>query len=81
MGYRALPTSQPELTDVLEEVVTLCAAVGSPMKTFTFFASTSQLRGRKSCGYEFEVIGGDGSFSIKKEERMYGTVEIPELDI
>jgi hypothetical protein len=73
------PTWKPELMHVLEEVVTLHAAVGSPLKTFTFFASRSQFWGGRLCRYEFEVIGGDGSFAIKVKE-MYG-VEIPELDI
>ena len=48
-------TEQPELMPVLEEIVTLRAFNGSPLKSFTFYFSWRPEK-------KWELIGGDGSF-------------------
>ena len=54
------PSERPELTFVLEDVVTLRKVCRSPLKSFTFYIFSPK-PGRK-----FELIGMDGGFAMKK---------------
>ena len=54
------PSERPEMTPVLEDVVTLRKVCGSPLKSFTFYIFSPQ-PGRK-----FQLIGMDGGFAMKE---------------
>jgi len=60
------PTVEPELMPALKIVVTLRATLGSPLKTFSFYD-------RRAFRYQkWELIGSDGSFTMKKFARAGG---------
>jgi len=52
------PTFQPGLMPVLNNIVTLRAIVGSPLKSFTFYYGIFNQK--------WELIGRDGSFTMEK---------------
>ena len=54
-----VPSMQPELVPILEDVVTLRAERGSPLKTFTFSNFLCEP------GSKLELIERDGSFTMK----------------
>ena len=54
------PSERPELTLILEDVVTLRKVCGSPLKSFTFYIFSPE-PGRK-----FELIGMDRSFTMEE---------------
>ena len=65
-------TQPPELMPVLQMVVTLCAAYGSPLKWFTFL----DFGLREGTG----LIGSDGSFVVTSY--VLDEADVPfELDI
>jgi len=66
------PSEQPELTAVLNEVVTLRSMCGSPLKKFTFVQFWSRSK--------FVLIGRDGRFAMEKVVLSKGA-GLFELDI
>ena len=68
------PSERPELTLVLEDVVTLRKVCGSPLKSFTFYIFSPEP------GWKFELIGMDGGFAMKKTVLAKDTYPF-ELDI
>ena len=58
------PTVQPELMPVLQNIVTLRAIIGSPLKSFTFHHFYPH--------EQWELIGRDGSFIMEVVEPALG---------
>jgi len=56
------PTDQPELMPVLQNIVTLHAIIGSPLKSFTFYRRDWYFNSAQ----KWELIGRDGSFTMEE---------------
>ena len=68
------PSERPELTLILEDVVTLRKVCGSPLKSFTFYMFSA------GPGRKFELIGMDGGFHMRETVLAWYTHRF-ELDI
>ena len=66
---------QPELMPVLQDIVTLRATIGSPLKSFTFYFFSGYARQlRKS--QKWELIGKDRSFVMEDVPALEFQLEI-----